>query len=133
MRISDWSSDVCSSDLLGVSDGSGNRASFAQPVGLATVQQMLYACDAAGSAIRSVNARSGQVTTLLGQDTWNFGKADGARVAARLQQQRAYELDPDTPGPWLAYSCNEHLPQLRLRLEERPEGKDSGRAWDLQW
>src|SRR3546814_3088199 len=71
---------LAGSGALGVSDGSGNRASFAQPVGLATVQQVLYACDAAGSAIRSVNARSGQVTTLLGQDTWNFGKADGARV-----------------------------------------------------
>src|SRR3546814_6590676 len=71
---------LAGSGALGVSDGSGNRASFAQPVGLVTVQQMLYACDAAGSAIRSVNARSGQVTTLLGQDTWNFGKADGARV-----------------------------------------------------
>src|SRR3546814_17528420 len=43
---------LAGSGALGVSDGSGNRASFAQPVGLATVQQMLYACDAAGSAIR---------------------------------------------------------------------------------
>src|SRR3546814_66370 len=114
MRISDWSSDVCSSDLLGVSDGSGTRASFAQPVGLATVQQMLYACDAAGSAIRSVNARSGQVTTLLGQDTWNFGKADGARVEARLQQPQAIALDPDAPVLWIADSGNDALRTLRL-------------------
>src|SRR3546814_11486502 len=75
---------LAGSGALGVSDGSGNRASFAQPVGLPTVQQMLYACDAAGSAIRSANARSGQVTTRLGPHTWNFVQADGQRVEARM-------------------------------------------------
>src|SRR3546814_1830263 len=75
---------------------------------------MLYACDAAGSAIRSVNARSGQVTTLLGQDTWNFGKADGARVEARLQQPQAIALDPDAPVLWIADSGNDALRTLRL-------------------
>src|SRR3546814_1426049 len=49
---------LAGSGALGVSDGSGNRASFAQPVGLATVQQVLYACDAAGSAIRSEIGRA---------------------------------------------------------------------------
>src|SRR3546814_22667 len=105
---------LAGSGALGLSDGSGNRASVAQPVGLATVQQVLYACDAAGSAIRSVNARSGQVTTLLGQDTWNFGKADGARVEARLQQPQAIALDPDAPVLWIADSGNDALRTLRL-------------------
>src|SRR3546814_4183110 len=104
---------LAGSGALGVSDGSGNRASFAQPVGLAKVQQMLYACDAAGSAIRSVNARSGQVNTLLGQDTWNFGKADGASVEARLQQPQALALDPDSPVLLIADSGNDALPPLR--------------------
>src|SRR5690606_19789938 len=67
---------LAGSGALGVTDGSGTRANFAEPAGLATVQQVVYACDAAGSAIRSVNARTGQVTTLLGQDAWNFGNAD---------------------------------------------------------
>src|SRR3546814_2477353 len=75
---------------------------------------MLDAGDAAGSAIRSVNARSGQVTTLLGQDTWNFGKADGARVEARLQQPQAIALDPDAPVLWIADSGNDALRTLRL-------------------
>src|SRR3546814_12838528 len=90
---------LAGSGALGVSDGSGNRASFAQPVGLATVQQVLYACDAAGSAIRSVNARSGQVTTLLGPATWNSGKSDGPRVEARLQPPTPTALEPDAPAP----------------------------------
>src|SRR5690606_40068473 len=54
---------LAGSGALGVVDGNGTRAQFAQPVGLATVQQMLYDCAGAGSAIRSINVRSGQVTT----------------------------------------------------------------------
>jgi hypothetical protein len=105
---------LAGSGALGVVDGNGKRASFAEPVGLATVQQMLYVCDAAGSAIRSVNARSGQVTTLLGEDAWNFGVADGARVEARLQQPQAIALDPDAPVLWIADSGNDALRMLRL-------------------
>ena len=105
---------LAGSGALGVADGTGKRASFAEPVGLATVQQMLYVCDAAGSAIRSVNARSGQVTTLLGEDAWNFGQADGARVEARLQQPQAIALDPDAPVLWIADSGNDTLRMLRL-------------------
>ncbi|MDN5781725.1 MAG: hypothetical protein L0H23_06850, partial [Luteimonas sp.] len=68
----------------------------------------------AGSAIRSVNARSGQVTTLLGEDAWNFGQADGARVEAKLQQPQAIALDPDAPVLWIADSGNDVLRMLRL-------------------
>lgn len=105
---------LAGSGTLGVADGSGNRASFAEPAGLATVQQMIYVCDAAGSAIRSINARSGQVTTLLGEDPWHFGEADGARVEARLQQPQAIALDPDAPVLWIADSGNDALRMLRL-------------------
>jgi sugar lactone lactonase YvrE len=105
---------LAGSGALGVADGSGARANFAEPVGLATVQQMLYVCDSAGSAIRSINARSGQVTTLLGEDAWNFGQADGARVEARLQQPQAIALDPDAPVLWIADSGNDALRMLRL-------------------
>src|SRR3546814_18422211 len=69
-------------------------------------------------SIRSVNERSGQVTTLLGQDTWNFGKADGARVEARLQQPQASALDPDAPVLWIADRGNDALRKLRLGAGE---------------
>src|SRR3546814_11040292 len=58
---------LAGSGALGVSDGTGNRASFAHPAGPATVPQMLYACAAEGSAIRTVNAPSRHVTTRPGQ------------------------------------------------------------------
>ena len=105
---------LAGSGALGVADGNGTGAQFAQPVGLAVVQQMLYVCDGAGSAIRSANVRSAQVTTLVGENAWNFGNADGARVEARLQQPQAIALDPDSPVLWIADSGNDALRTLRL-------------------
>ncbi|MGV8932100.1 MAG: thioredoxin-like domain-containing protein [Luteimonas sp.] len=105
---------LAGSGALGVVDGNGGKASFAEPVSLATVQQVLYVCDATGSAIRSVHARTGQVTTLLGEDAWHYGQSDGARVDARLQQPQAIALDPDAPVLWIADSGNDSLRMLRL-------------------
>ena len=105
---------VAGSGRLSVSDGTGVGAAFAEPVALAAVQQVLYVCDAAGSAIRSVNVRSGAVSTLLGQDQWQFGNADGARTEARLQQPLAIALDPDSPLLWIADGGNDALRCLRL-------------------
>lgn len=117
-----WSYDLTSHELrllagsgdLGVVDGKGDVAAFAEPVGLAAIQQVLYVCDGAGSAIRNVNARSGLVSTMLGQDAWNHGQADGARTDARLQQPQAIALDPDSPVLWIADSGNDVLRTLRL-------------------
>lgn len=99
---------------LDVVDGSGGGASFAEPTSLASVQQVVYVCDAAGSAIRSLNVRSGQVTTLVGQDAWSHGQADGVRTGARLQHPQAIALDPDAPVLWIADSGNDSLRSLRL-------------------
>src|SRR3546814_19854319 len=76
---------LAGSGALGVSDGSRNRASFAQPVGLATVQQVLCACATAGAAIRRVNARSGTVPPLLDHAPRHCGQAKADRAPARPQ------------------------------------------------
>jgi streptogramin lyase len=51
---------------------------------------------------------------LLGQDPWQYGDADGARVDARLQHPQALALDPDSPVLWIADSGNDVLRSLRL-------------------
>ena len=105
---------VAGSGALAVLDGLGDKAAFAEPSSLASVQQVVYVCDSAGSAIRSANARSGQVTTVIGQDAWSHGNADGARAGARLQQPQAIALDPGAPVLWIADSGNDCLRSLRL-------------------
>ena len=105
---------LAGSGRLAVADGTGVTASFAEPSSLASVQQVVYVCDAAGSAIRSANARSAQVATLVGGDAWSHGNADGARASARLQQPQAIALDPASPVLWIADSGNDSLRSLRL-------------------
>ncbi len=105
---------LAGSGALDVVDGSGTGAAFAEPASLACVQQVVYVCDAAGSAIRSIKVQSGQVSTVVGQDVWNFGQADGVRANARLQQPQAIALDPDAPVLWIADSGNDALRSLRL-------------------
>ncbi|WP_242107366.1 redoxin domain-containing protein [Luteimonas aquatica] len=105
---------LAGSGRLDVIDGVGSAAAFAEPVALAAVQQLLYVCDGAGSAIRSVNTRSGQVSTLLGQGPWEHGHVDGARGEGRLQHPQAIALAPDAPVLWIADSGNDALRSLRL-------------------
>ena len=99
---------------LAVMDGSGSMASFGEPVSLACVQQTLYVCDASGSAIRSVHTRTGAVSTLVGQDPWQFGRVDGPRTDARMQHPQALALEPDAPVLWIADAGNDSLRRLRL-------------------
>src|SRR5690606_22750357 len=82
--------------------------------GLAAVQQVLYVCDALGSAIRSLQLRSDLVQTLVGQGMWDFGDADGPRSTARLQHPLGSALSADAPLLWIADSGNGSLRTLRL-------------------
>lgn len=102
------------SGKLELRDGIGSMASFAQPVALACVQQVLYVCDALGSAVRSVQLRNATVQTLVGQGLWEFGDADGPREQARLQNPQALALSPDSPLLWIADTGNGSLRCLRL-------------------
>lgn len=102
------------SGALTIRDGNGSFAAFAQPVSLAAAHHTLYVCDEAASAIRTFNARSGQVTTLVGSDPWTFGNHDGNRSEAQLQAPQAIALDPDSPQLWIADAGNGTLRTLRL-------------------
>lgn len=102
------------SGRLDSNDGAGVVASFAQPVALAAVQQVLYVCDALGSSIRSVQLRNSVVQTLVGQGMWEFGDADGPREQARLQNPQAVALSTDSPLLWIADTGNGSLRTLRL-------------------
>ena len=105
---------LAGSGALDVVDGEGEAAAFAGPCNLAIVQQILYVCDELGSAVRSVHTRTRQVSTLLGQDAWQFGNLDGSRAEALMQQPQAIALDGATPVLWVVDSGNDRLCALRL-------------------
>lgn len=97
-----------------IRDGSGHLAAFAQPCGLVAVQQVLYVCDALGSAVRSVQLRGDRVQTLVGKSVWEFGNEDGERAQARLQYPLALALGTGAPLLWIADAGNGSLRTLRL-------------------
>ena len=105
---------VAGSGTLALADGIGTTAAFAQPSGLAIVQQTLYVADSAASAVRSVHLANGGVQTLVGHGSFEFGDQDGTRNAARLQYPLALALDPRSPVLWIADTYNDGLKMLRL-------------------
>jgi sugar lactone lactonase YvrE len=105
---------LAGSGVLELVDGEAEAAAFVAPSSLAVVQQILYVCDESASAVRSVQLRTRQVTTLLGQGPWNFGNVDGSRSDALLQQPQAIALDGNTAVLWIADSGNDRLRTLRL-------------------
>jgi Redoxin/NHL repeat len=105
---------VAGTGELGLVDGSARHALFAQPSGLALVQQSLYVVDSASSAIRAIQLSQGTVQTLVGQQLYEFGNKDGERRDARMQFPQAVVLDPNAPVLWIADTYNGLLRKLRL-------------------
>jgi Redoxin/NHL repeat len=99
---------------LGIADGLGRNALFAQPAGVALVQQSLYVVDSASSAVRAIQLQQNAVQTLVGQGLYEFGHQDGERREARLQFPQAVALDPNAPVLWIADTYNGSLRKLRL-------------------
>lgn len=69
----------------GLKDGPLADAWFAQSSGLALADGHLYVADSEVSAIRDVDLRRRQVSTLVGEGLFVFGDVDGAGDAVRLQ------------------------------------------------
>jgi thiol-disulfide isomerase/thioredoxin len=66
-------------------DGPLLEAGFAQPSGLASDGKRLFVADSESNIIRSIDFASGQVTTLVGGDLFDFGDRDGEGDDVRLQ------------------------------------------------
>src|SRR5205807_277307 len=66
-------------------DGAADRASFAQPSGLAVADGQLCVADSESSSVRALDLSTGRVRTLVGEDLFVFGDRDGPGKAARLQ------------------------------------------------
>ena len=66
-------------------DGSLLEAGFAQPSGLAVINQTLYVADSESNIIRAIDLQSGEVKTLVGGDLFEFGDIDGTGEGVRLQ------------------------------------------------
>src|SRR3546814_16496138 len=131
MRISDWSSDVCSSDLDVVDAGVGGRVDLQQVDVAAGVDRQ------AGLALPArVGAGAALAVQALGEDPRNGGLADPAGAgeqvgvvhAARIEcvgQRADHVLLPDQFG--------EKLGAPLARSEERRGGKERVSTCRSRW
>ena len=66
-------------------DGVRWEAAFAQPSGISADDRYLYVADSEASAIRAIDRRTDEVTTVVGLDLFEFGDRDGVGDEVRLQ------------------------------------------------
>ncbi|MFO0967943.1 MAG: redoxin domain-containing protein [Gemmataceae bacterium] len=73
-----------------IEDGPFDRASFAQPSGLATDGTNLFVADSETSSIRSLPlSGKGEVTSIVGEGLFDFGDKEGTGKDVRLQHPMA--------------------------------------------
>ncbi|HST26898.1 MAG TPA: thioredoxin-like domain-containing protein [Rudaea sp.] len=84
---------LAGSGQLGLTDGVGVTASFAQPSSLSLIGQQLVVADAAASAVRLLRLLDNRVSTMVGTGLYDFGDAAGKREDARLQHPLAVCAD----------------------------------------
>ena len=66
-------------------DGSLSESGFAQPSGIASIENTLYVADSESNIIRGIDIGGGTVKTLVGGDLFEFGDVDGSGDDVRLQ------------------------------------------------
>jgi DNA-binding beta-propeller fold protein YncE len=66
-------------------DGPLSESGFAQPSGLASIENTLYVADSESNIIRAIDIAGGTVNTLAGGDLFDFGDVDGSGDDVRLQ------------------------------------------------
>jgi thiol-disulfide isomerase/thioredoxin len=108
---------LAGSGQLGIADGTGVAASFAQPSSLSVIGQQMVVADAAGSAVRLLRLLDNRVSTLIGAGLYEFGDAAGKRDTARLQHPLA--VCADARGlVFVADSYNGKIKALNMRSGE---------------
>jgi thiol-disulfide isomerase/thioredoxin len=102
---------------LGMADGDGVDAGFAQPSALALLGDRLIVVDAASSALRAIGLADRRVSTLIGAGLYDYGDAAGKREVARLQNP--LDVCADARGlAFVADSYNGKIKALNLRSGE---------------
>ena len=102
---------------LGLADGDGVAASFAQPSGISLIGQQLVICDSASSSLRVVRLLDNRVSTLIGAGLYEFGDVAGKRDVARLQHPLDVCTDP-RGLIFVADSYNGKIKALNMRTGE---------------
>jgi sugar lactone lactonase YvrE/peroxiredoxin len=94
-----------------IADGPAARANLAQPSGLAldAKNQILYFADSEVSAVRELNLKTQEVSTIVGHGLFTFGDLDGAQNTALLQHALGVTLSADGSKLYVADTYNHKI------------------------
>jgi len=95
----------------GSADGTGARARFNNPYGIATDGTNLYVADSGNHTIRKIVIATGAVTTLAGTPG-NGGATDGTGTAALFSNPSGITTDPDNKNLYLTDSNNDTIRKI---------------------
>src|SRR3546814_16903189 len=116
MRISDWSSDVCSSDLFGVIASSVSEIALRADIvflSLPSINEVEQVC----TELRLL-AQPGPLKTIVDMSTSDLERT--RKLAMKLQAQGVVVVDAP-------------VARSRARSEERRVGKGWCRTWRTRW
>lgn len=72
-----------------IDNGTLTKSSFSQPSGIAYQGDSLFISDAEASAVRVINLKTNQVSTIFGKGLFHFGDVDGKIADAKIQHNMA--------------------------------------------
>ncbi len=93
-------------------DGDFAEAAFAQPSGITTDGAYLFVADSETSSIRQIDIAEQAVSTLAGEDLFEFGDVDGAGEIVRLQHPLGVTYGDD--ALYIADTYNSKIKRLDL-------------------
>lgn len=93
-----------------IDNGDLNRASFSQPSGLSLIDNKLYVADSEDSAVRVIDLKKKNVSTVVGSGLFDFGDKDGRFRKARLQ----HVLGIASKDPYQVYIADTYNHKLKL-------------------
>jgi thiol-disulfide isomerase/thioredoxin len=99
-------------------DGSLDSACFAQPSGLATLDDRLFVVDSETSAVREIEINRGVVSTLVGKGLFDFGDRSGVGREARLQHPLGIAVDEERNALWLADTYNSKIKRIDVHTSQ---------------
>lgn len=105
-------------------DGTLADAQFAQPSGLAVVEDTLYVADSEASGIRRIDLDGNRVAAVVGLGLFEFGDVDGAGDEVRLQHPLG--LGAVTGGLLIADTYNHRLKRLQPEARTAASWAGSG-------
>lgn len=106
---------LAGSGVENIYDGSFVAGALAQPSGVTSDGETLYVADSEVSAVRALNLKSRQITTLIGHGLFDFGDRDGDFVQAKLQHPLGLSYCSDKI--YLADSYNHKIKELDLKTK----------------